>query len=78
MQDFVNLTSKFNSIVVKTLKPILCFSYDGVPLKFFLTEEEYFITYKSSTTRDPPRPLLGAEVRNILRYWHLFYITSNI
>jgi hypothetical protein len=34
LQDFVNSTGKFNSIVVKTLKPVLCFSHDGVPLKF--------------------------------------------
>jgi hypothetical protein len=35
LQDFVSSTSKFNSIVVKTLKPVLCFfSHDGVPLKF--------------------------------------------
>jgi hypothetical protein len=30
----VNSTGKFNSIIVKTLKPVLCFSHDGVPLKF--------------------------------------------
>jgi hypothetical protein len=34
LQNFVNSTSKFNSIVVMTLKPILCSSRDGVPLKF--------------------------------------------
>jgi hypothetical protein len=34
LQNFVNSTGKFNSIVVKTLKPILCSSRDGVPLKF--------------------------------------------
>jgi hypothetical protein len=33
LQDFVNSTTKFNSILVKTLKPVLCFSHDGVPLK---------------------------------------------
>jgi hypothetical protein len=33
LQDFVNSTGKFNSIVVKMLKPVLCFSHDGVPLK---------------------------------------------
>jgi hypothetical protein len=27
LQDFVNSTGKFNSIVVKTLKPVLCFSH---------------------------------------------------
>jgi hypothetical protein len=32
LQNFVNSTSKFNSIVVKTLKPVLCHSRDGVPL----------------------------------------------
>ncbi len=32
MQDFVNSIGKFNSIVVKALKPVLCFSHDGVPL----------------------------------------------
>ncbi len=31
----------------------------------FLTQKGYFITYKSSTTLDPPRPLPGAEVRNM-------------
>jgi hypothetical protein len=30
----VNSASKFNSIVVKTLKPVLCSSRDSVPLKF--------------------------------------------
>jgi hypothetical protein len=30
----VNSTGKFNSIVVRTLKLVLCFSYDDVPLKF--------------------------------------------
>ncbi len=34
LQDFVNSTSKFNSIVVKTLKSVLCFSHDGGHLKF--------------------------------------------
>ncbi len=34
LQDFVNSTGKFNSMVVKTLNPVLCFSYDDVPLKF--------------------------------------------
>ncbi len=29
----MNSTGKFNSIVVKTLKPVLGFSHDGVPLK---------------------------------------------
>ncbi len=33
LQNFVNSTGKFNSIVVKTLKPVLCSSRDGVPLK---------------------------------------------
>jgi hypothetical protein len=33
LQDFVSSTSKINLIVVKTLKPVLCFSYDGVPFK---------------------------------------------
>ncbi len=33
LQDFVNSTSNFN-LIIKTLKPVLCFSYDGVPLKF--------------------------------------------
>ncbi len=33
LQDFVNSASKFNSIVVKTLKPDLGSSRDGVPLK---------------------------------------------
>ncbi len=33
LQDFANSASKFNSIVVKTLKPVLCSSHDGVPLK---------------------------------------------
>jgi hypothetical protein len=31
--EFVNSTGKFNSIVVKTLKPVFCSSRDGVPLK---------------------------------------------
>jgi hypothetical protein len=34
LQDFVNSASKFNSIVVKTLKTVLCSSRDSVPLKF--------------------------------------------
>ncbi len=34
LQDIVNSASKFNSIVVKTLKPVLCSSRDSVPLKF--------------------------------------------
>ncbi len=34
LQDFVNSTGKFNSIVVKSLKLVLCFSHDGVPLIF--------------------------------------------
>jgi hypothetical protein len=34
LQDFVNSTGKFNSLVVKTLKLVLCVSHDGVPLKF--------------------------------------------
>jgi hypothetical protein len=33
LQDFVNATCKFNSIVVKTPKLVLCFSRDGVSLK---------------------------------------------
>jgi hypothetical protein len=33
LQDFVNSTGKFNSIVVKTLKPVLCFFHDVAPLK---------------------------------------------
>ncbi len=33
LQGFVNSSGKFNSIVVKTLKPVLCFSHDGVSLK---------------------------------------------
>jgi hypothetical protein len=28
LQDFVNLTGKFNSIVIKTLKPVLWSSHD--------------------------------------------------
>ncbi len=31
--DFENLTGKFNSIIVKTLKKIFCFFCDGVPFK---------------------------------------------
>ncbi len=34
LQNSVNSTGKFNSVVVKTLKPVLCSSRDGVPLKF--------------------------------------------
>jgi hypothetical protein len=34
LQNFVKSTSKFNSMVVKTLKPVLCSSRDDVPLKF--------------------------------------------
>ncbi len=34
LKDFVNLTDKFNSLVVKTLKPVLCFPQNGVPLNF--------------------------------------------
>jgi hypothetical protein len=37
---------------------------DPINVGFFLTQEGYFIAYKSSTTWDPPRPLPGAEVRN--------------
>jgi hypothetical protein len=37
---------------------------------FFLQNETLFIAYKSSTTQDPPRPLPGAEVRNM-------FITGN-
>jgi hypothetical protein len=33
LQDFVSSASKFNSIVVKMLKLVLCSSRDGVPLK---------------------------------------------
>ncbi len=33
LQDFVNSTCKFNSIVVKMPKLVLCFSRDGVSLK---------------------------------------------
>jgi hypothetical protein len=33
LQDFDNATCKFNSIVVKTPKLVLCFSRDGVYLK---------------------------------------------
>jgi hypothetical protein len=32
LQGFVNSASKFNSILVKTLKPVLCSFHDGVPL----------------------------------------------
>jgi hypothetical protein len=31
---FVNSTSKFISIVIQMLKPVLCYSHDGVPLNF--------------------------------------------
>ncbi len=31
---FCELDRQVNSIVVKMLKPVLCFSHDGVPLKF--------------------------------------------
>ncbi len=48
MQDSVNSTSKFNSVVVKTLKPVLCFSHDGVPLKF---SENLPTLYLNSTDR---------------------------
>ncbi len=34
MQGFVNSASKFNSTVVKTLKPVSRSFRDGVPLKF--------------------------------------------
>ncbi len=34
LQNFVNSTGKFNSIVVKALKSVFCSSRDGVPLKF--------------------------------------------
>ncbi len=34
LQDVVNSTSKFNSIVVKMLKPVLCSSCDGDLLNF--------------------------------------------
>jgi hypothetical protein len=32
LQDIVNSASKFNSIVVKTLKSVLCSSRDSIPL----------------------------------------------
>jgi hypothetical protein len=35
LQDFVNLTGKFNSIVVNTMKPLLCFFPDVLPLKHY-------------------------------------------
>jgi hypothetical protein len=34
----------------------------------FLTREKYFITYKSSTTRDPPAPYLGQGFKTEKRY----------
>jgi hypothetical protein len=34
LKDFVNLTNTFNSIVVKTLKQVLCSCCDDDPLNF--------------------------------------------
>ncbi len=42
LKDFVNSASKFNSIVVKTLIPVLCSSHDGVPLKFKKQTKQHY------------------------------------
>jgi hypothetical protein len=48
--------------ILSTMSPY----YDLPAHHQLFSQEEYFITYKSSTTWDPPpRPLPGAEVRNI-------------
>jgi hypothetical protein len=48
--------------------------YTKVQYFFFITiYPKYFITFKSSTTRDPPRPLPGARVRNML-----WLLTNNV
>jgi hypothetical protein len=58
LQDFVNSAIKFNSIVVKTLKPVLCSSCDSVPLKF---KKQTWRQYNSSMpiVWDWFRPLLN-------------------
>jgi hypothetical protein len=45
LQDFVNSTSKFSSIVTKTLKPVLCSSCDDDSLNF---EKKSFQQYSFS------------------------------
>jgi hypothetical protein len=51
MQDFVNSTGKFNSIVVKMLKPVLYSSCDGPPLNY----KKHFAIIQFTNT-DPLSP----------------------
>ncbi len=62
MQDFVNSTGKFNSIVVKMLKPVLCFFHDGVTLKFKkITCRHYSLTVRTVSVKS----IVQRDVRRV-------------
>jgi hypothetical protein len=69
LQDFFNSTGKFNSIVVKTLKQVLCFSHDGVPSKFKKKmRRHYSLTVRIVSAWFQPLLNLAGQYLNPLPY----------
>jgi hypothetical protein len=76
LQNFVNSTGKLNSIVVKTLKLVLCSSRDGVLLKF---KKHTWRQYSSSLRIVWAwffRPLLNLAEHYLSRHIYVRFPTS--